>query len=377
MEHLRPSFAEIDLAAISHNTRELKKHAKAMIMAVVKANAYGHGMMQAAQAALNGGADRLGVATPEEALLARSIYPDLPIQVMGMASAWAMPALAKNNIIVTLISPEDARALDAAAREQGVTAGAHLKIDTGMCRIGISPDDLTAFSDLAATLRHVHIEGLFTHFADADNLDFSFTNAQFKLFNECSALLESRGLNISIRHCANSAAILAHPQTCLDMARPGLAMYGINPLPPDHPARGVVHLRPAMRFVTHIGQIKTVPDGSKISYGCAYVCSGKRRVATLPVGYADGLSRLLSNCGEVLVRARRAPIIGRVCMDMCMVDISDIPQACEGDEAVIFGNQQNASIPIEETAGHCRTIPYETLCAISMRVPRVYKEGYC
>jgi alanine racemase len=310
--------------AISHNARALKKHANALLMAVVKANAYGHGLVQSSLAAINGGADRLGVATPEEALLARSGYSNIPIQILGMTPPHALPALVGENIITTLVSAEDARALDATARAQGRIATAHLKIDTGMGRIGISPADLAHFADLAAALHHIRIEGIFTHFADADNPDPSSTHDQFLLFNECTAFLREHGMDTDLRHCANSPAILAHPETCLVMVRPGLALYGINPLPPDHPDRKNVDLRPAMRLVTHLGQIKTVPAGGRISYSGTYVCKSKRRIATLPLGYADGLSRLMSNCGEVLVHSQRAPIVGRVCMDMCMIDISGI-----------------------------------------------------
>ena len=375
---LRPTQAVISLAAFRHNIRLLKKHAApAAFMAVIKANAYGHGMAQMAQAALEAGADRLAVATPEEALALRALCPQVPIQVLGPCGPEAMQALLPQCIVFSLSAPQEAEMLNSLAAAAGVRAFVHVKADTGMGRLGFAADRTDAESALACARRvcalsSLHLEGVFTHCADADSADSAYTHRQMQQFISLLGALAESGIRPFVRHAANSAATLAYPQAHFDMVRPGISLYGVNPCAPGQICGPGSDLRPVMRFGTRIALVKTLPPGSAVSYGCTHVCRESSRIAVLPFGYADGVSRALSGKARFLVRGQRVPLVGRVCMDMCMADISSVPEARAGDEAILFGWQQQASILVDEVAAQSGTIAYESLCAVSARVPRVY-----
>lgn len=364
----RAVWAEIDLSAIAHNVKQIRavttKSAK--VCAVVKADAYGHGAIAVAKTALQSGADRLAVAIVAEAIELRRAGIDVPILVLGYTPAYQSRLVAEYDIIQTIFSLDTAQALSGAAVALGKIIKVHIKIDTGMARIGIPPEEAGAFAASVAALPGIEIEGVYSHFADSDSLDKTFTFKQYDKFMEGIEYIKGHNINIPIRHIANSAALLELPEMHLDMVRPGIILYGLWP---SNEVKKTVELRPAMKFKTQIGFIKDVLPQTSISYGRTYFTQKASRIATLPLGYADGWSRLLANKAEVLVHGYRAPIVGRVCMDQCMIDVSHIPGAKIGDEVLLFGG---ASLPVEEVAEKIGTINYEVVCMLGNRVPRIY-----
>lgn len=369
----RPVWAEVDLGAVAHNLAEIRRQVgeKTAVMAVVKANAYGHGLREVARALSRAGAAWLGVAVPEEALELRELGLEQAILVLSHTPAKTMVEAIKQDIRLTVYSAHQQKDLVDAARRAGKRAKIHLKVDTGMGRLGFppSPAGLEEMRAIAAA-PEVEAEGIFTHFASADEEDASFTRYQLGLFREVLARLAAAGCRFRWRHAANSAALLRLPETHFNLVRPGLALYGLYPSPAVN--NGCVHLRPAMSLKSRIVFLKEVPAGTGISYGRTFVTRRESRIATLPLGYADGYSRLLSNCGQVLVRGKRAPVVGRVCMDQTMIDVTDVEGAAEGDEVVLFGRQGEAFLPVEELAAKMGTISYEVLCLVGERVPRFY-----
>jgi alanine racemase len=364
----RPAWAEIDLSAIAHNVEQIKKitAASAKICAVVKADAYGHGAIAVARTALQAGADQLAVAIVNEAVDLRRAGFQVPILVLGHTPAYQAALVVGHDITQTVFSIEAAQALSRIAVSAGKTAKVHIKIDTGMGRIGIRPEDAGQFAAAVAALPGLVIEGAFSHFASSDSFDKQFTYEQYNRFMEGLEYIKGQGIEIPIRHIANSAAVLELPQMHLDMIRPGIIMYGL--WPSDEVERNI-ELRPAMKLKTKVGFLKDVPSNVSLSYGRTYFTSKSSRIATLPIGYADGWSRLLANQAEVLVRGQRAPLVGRVCMDQCMVDVTHIPDVCAGDEVLLFGGEH---LPVEEVAEKLGTINYEVVCMLGKRLPRVY-----
>jgi alanine racemase len=371
-------WAEIDLAAYVHNLNELRRIARpeARLMAVVKANAYGHGGLEMARAAVGAGADWLGVARPAEALALRADGIDAPILIFGRTPAARVEELAAGSLAQAVLSPEMARELSARAWAADVEVAAHVKVDSGMGRLGLpieAPEARrAAVGEIVeiARLPGLRLEGLFTHFASADRTDLTDARRQLEIFLELDAELRRRGLEIPLRHTANSAALIGLPESHLELVRPGIATYGLYPS--AEVDRGVVDLRPVMALKSRIIQLRQLPAGTAISYGGTYRLPGATRVATVAVGYADGLSRLLSNRGRMLVRGCAAPIVGRVCMDLTMLDVGAATDAEEGDTAVVFGRQQNAEIPVDEVAELAGTINYEITSTVTARVPRIY-----
>jgi alanine racemase len=366
----RPTTAYIDLNALAHNFQEVRSRAQGRkVLAVVKAQAYGHGAISVSKYLLGLGADTLGVALLEEGRELREAGIDAPILVMGAvvpSQAEALVALRLTPVVFTLAM---AQALSGAARALKTQVPVHVKIDTGMGRIGIAPEAAPPFIKELQDLEGIMVQGLMTHFADADLRDKQFASMQMARFETLLKELDARGAAIPLRHAANSAALLDYRQALFTMARPGLMLYGYNPL--EGKAMGA-DLRPVLSLVTHIVFLKKVPAGVPISYGRTFVTSRESLIATVPIGYADGYSRGLSNKGEALVRGVRAPIAGRVCMDMCMLDVTGVPGVCEGDEVVLLGKQGDQRITADELAVKTGTIAYEVLCGISSRVPRVY-----
>jgi len=367
----RPVWAEVDLNRISHNMREIRRLVRKSceLMAVVKADGYGHGALPVARAALMAGASRLAVAIPEEGVTLRKDGIPSPILVMG--SLWPEQAevIVSNSLTATVFDLPLAQALSAEAKRQRKNVRVHLKVDTGMGRIGLFPRDVVPFINQVLRLPYLEIEGIYTHFATADAVDKTYAYQQFGLFEKVIKEMKDAGIQIPLRHAANSAAILNLPESHLDMVRPGIILYGINPLEGGSPS---INLKPALSWKAKIAYVKRVPAGTGISYGRTHITRGSVRIATLPLGYADGLSRALSNKGEVLIRGQRAPIVGRVCMDQCMVDVSQIEGIQVGDEAVLVGSQGRKRLSAEEVAQKIGTIGYEVVCNIGKRVPRVY-----
>lgn len=370
---LRPVWAEVDLGALGHNVGEVRRlvGSKVKIMAVVKANAYGHGAAEVARAAVRSGADWLGVATPEEAFSLREEGVEAPILVLGYVPYTDLEELIRKDVSITVFSLAQAKDASRVAARRGAAVRVHVKIDTGMMRIGFLPGRKTEEEIFQlASLPGVVAEGIFTHFALADAEDKSFTREQLKRFLALVSSLERGGLRIPLRHAANSAAIIDIPETHLDMVRAGIMIYGLFPSP--EVSQNKVELRPVMSWKSRIILVKEVGAGTGISYGHTFITARKSLIATVPLGYADGFSRLLSNKACVLVRGRRVPVVGRICMDQFMADVTGVEGVAEGDEVVIFGRQGQEFIGVDELAQALGTINYEVVCMVSSRVPRRY-----
>ncbi|KXS56652.1 MAG: alanine racemase [Candidatus Adiutrix intracellularis] len=364
----RQTWVEIDLSAIQHNVRYFKSLLSpgTRFCAVVKANGYGHGATAVARAALAAGADYLAVADLDEALTLREAGFNDPILILGYTPPAATRLVVANDITQTIFSLEQAQALAAAAVEFGRPSKVHLKIDTGMGRLGVFPALAGELAGAISRLNGLELEGAFTHFAMADSADKNMTDRQLAVFKAALADIQDQGVALSIRHAANSAATLDLPETHLDMVRVGISLYG---LAPSDECGQEAPLKPAMKLKTRVTQLKEVPAGTTISYGATYVTPGPARIATLPLGYADGWSRRLSGLAELSFGGRRAPIIGRICMDQCLAEVSGLPDLKAGDEVLLFGGPE---LPVEEVAGHLGTINYEVICLPDRRIPRVY-----
>lgn len=368
---IRPTRAIVDLGAIAFNVKSLKRHVGAgtLFMAVVKADGYGHGIVPVARTAVESGADWLGVALLEEGITLREAGIKVPILVLGEALIEGADLFVRYNITATVCSPGCLLALDQAADMNNQKASVHIKIDTGMGRIGLAPDEVFSFIKRAMSMKNIRVEGLFSHFSSVDEKDKGFSYKQLDQFNQVIRALETHGIQIPMKHFAGSAAVIDFPESYFDMVRPGISLYGVYPSPEvDHS----VPLKPAMTLKTAIAFIKYVPAGTFVSYGRTFETRRKSRIATLPVGYADGYPRLLSNQGEVLVSGLRAPVVGRVCMDMTLIDVTDIPEATVGSGVVLFGKQNNGEILVDEIAEKAGTISHEILCGITKRVPKEY-----
>jgi len=374
----RPTVARVDLAAIRRNLGTMRARlsgAGVSILAAVKADAYGHGLLPVARALSEEGVDWLGVALTEEGLELRRAAISTPILVLGGFADGSEPRALDAGLTPVLYRSASARALNAIAARRQIPVGVHLKIDTGMNRLGVPMAELPAFLDLLDDLEHVYIDGVMTHLAEAEAADTEFTEGQLAAFARAIGQVRSRGHRPRWLHGANSAGVMTHqglaePAGC-NLVRPGLALYGIAP---DDRLEGVWPLEPALSFESAISFLKRVPAGAKASYGLTWTARRPTKLATLPVGYGDGYLRAFGNRAEVLIRGRRAPVVGRVCMDLCLVDVTDVPRVREGDRAILLGSQSGQRIGAGELARLVDTIPYEIICAISPRVPRVYRD---
>jgi alanine racemase len=367
------NYALIDLDAIAHNVAALKARvgASAELWAVVKANAYGHGAVPVARTALAAGASRLAVARISEGTALRQAGVTAPILVMGAHLPAEAEAAVAHDLITTVNNDAFARALNDQARDAGKKMRIHVKVDTGMGRFGRLPDELLPFLERLTRYPQLTVEGLWTHFATADERDKSFAREQFARYQEAADAVSGR-FEIPIHHVANSAAILDLPETWLDAVRPGIALYGLYP---SAEVSATVTLRPALTLISHVGRVRALPPGSSVSYGRTFIAERRTTVALLPIGYGDGVHRLLSNRGEILIRGQRAPIIGRVCMDNIMVDVTAISGVQEGDEAVLIGRQGEDRISAEEVAAWAQTINYEVTTGLLPRATRAYTGG--
>ncbi|MEW6032511.1 MAG: alanine racemase [Bacillota bacterium] len=372
----RPTWAEISLDAVAENTRRLAALARpAELMAVVKADAYGHGAVETARAALAAGATWLGVATLEEAIQLRREGLTAPVLIMGPSSPAQARSIVEHDVTAAVFEMGTAEALAAAARRAGRTARAHLKVDTGMSRIGVSPDaEGVRLAAKLAALDGLVLDGVYTHYAGADEKDKTSARRQTDLFRSFLDLAAGEGLRFRWRHAANSAALLDLPETRFDLVRTGISLYGLYPS--EEVDRSRVELLPAMAWKTRLMHVKRVPAGTPVSYGGEYVTTRPTLIGTCPVGYADGYRRALAGRGRVLVQGWSCPVLGRVNMDHIMVGLEAVPGARPGDEAVLLGpSAGEARITAEELAGHCGTIAYEIVSTVGRRVPRVYLRG--
>lgn len=372
-DFLRRTWAEIDLDAVRYNYQSVRNRLPdtCSCMAVVKADAYGHGAAAVAAELADAGADWFGVSNLEEALQLRKSGILAPILIFAYTPPEYAATLASHDLVQTVLDSDYANQLEQAAAEAEVTVRIHIKLDTGMSRIGFFCQGETGAPIEAiarvCSLPHLLAEGIFTHFAVADEkCGDEITHCQFRRFTETVTALEARGITFSVRHCCNSAAALRFPEMHLDMVRVGIVLYGA---PPSREMANSLALRAPMVLKTVISQIKTVPAGTAVSYGHTYVCERPSTLATLPIGYADGLKRLTSGSFRVSVNGHLAPLVGRVCMDQCMVDVTDIPNVCVGMTVTVFGKD---GVTVDDYAACCQTIPYESLCDIGKRVPRVY-----
>ena len=367
----RPTWLDVDLDAIAHNVRTLKALVgpHVALMAVLKADGYGHGAVKVARTALNNGADWCGVASLSEALALRNAGIEAPILILGFTPGWHAREALLRDVSLTVYDLDVARAYARAAQELKRTARVHVEVDTGMSRLGVLPAAAPSFIRAVAALNAICVEGIFTHFSSADS-DEGYTQLQLARFRD---VLSTIGDLPTLRyvHAANSAGALAYPEARFNMVRIGLAMYGLNPFHPAPLRPAGLRLRPAMTWRTTIAQVKTLPAGTPVSYGGRFVCPRETTIAVIPVGYADGFRRAPCTFGEVLVRGQRAPIVGAVCMDQSMIDVSHIPNVRIGDEVVIIGQQGSEQISVEAVAVRLGTISYEVISAILPRVPRV------
>jgi len=363
----RPTWAEVNLKSLAHNLNQVKKllSGKTKIMATIKADAYGHGLIPVARKLAGCGVDYFGVASIDEGIKLRLARVKEPILILGLVLKEDATPLFRYKLTSTICSYDLALELDRQARRLGQKIKVHIKVDTGMGRIGVAQDDALKLLRKIHRLKFIEIEGIFTHFAFAD-MDREFTVRQINLFNDLISQLEKNGINIPLKHTANSMGILAYRNSHFNMVRPGLVLYGL------YPKQGLkINLKPVLSLKTKVLYVKEVPKGCGISYGHIYVTKNKTTIITLPIGYGDGYPRNLSNIGSVLINGKSFKISGRICMDQIMVDVGNFKVSL-GQEAVLIGSQAKNRITAEELARLAGTIPYEIVCGLGSRIPRVY-----
>ena len=366
-------LAIIDLDAIAYNMTNIKSKVgkETGIIGIIKADAYGHGSVEISKVILENGADWLAVAVVDEGINLRKNGIAAPILLLGYTPELRLEDVVNNGFIQTVYTYKTAKKLSDVAVRLGKTAVIHIKIDTGMGRIGYrvneaSADEIVKISELP----NIEVNGMFTHFSTADEKDKDYTLNQYKKFVQMDALLRERGLEIPIKHAANSAAIMDFDNMMFNMVRPGIILYGAYPS--EEVDKDNLSIKPAMSVKTHVSYVKEVNEGDYISYGRKYQAVGKRIIATITVGYADGFMRAYSNGGKVLIKGECAPIVGRICMDQFMVDVTDIKDVQINDEVVLIGKQGNKEITVDFIASILDTINYEVFCTLSKRVPRQY-----
>ena len=371
-KHLRPAWAEVNLDNLANNMKEIRRVSKSKdIIAVVKADAYGHGAIDAAQVFLENGATRLAVAVISEAVELRESGIGCPIMILGFTSPYLIDDLLRYDIQQTVYSYEYACEISKAAVKQNKAAKIHIALDTGMGRIGFRPEEKSVDEVYKISkLHNIVIEGLFSHFSSADQEDKSYTYMQIEKFNRFYNELLKRGIQINVKHIANSAAIIDMPEVHFDAVRPGIILYGYYPS--NEVSKDKINLKSAMSLKANVIHVKKVPCGEYIGYGRKFKTARESLIATLPIGYADGYTRLLFGKAKVIVNGKFAPVAGRICMDQCMIDVTEIGNVKAGDEAILMGSENNLKFDADDIADLLGTINYEVLCAISKRIPRVY-----
>ncbi len=367
-EVVRPTFVEVNLTQIERNLESIRrKVAPARLMPILKANAYGHGLKEVAQR-LARGADYLGVAVLEEGILLREAGLEAPILVLGGIWGDQIPLYLKYNLTLTASSVDRLEQVDTLAGQAKVKARVHLKIDTGMERIGVHYYNAHTLQEAALKCRHIDVEGIFSHFANADRMDLTHARLQLERFEEVIRFYEHHSLPSPIRHIANSAAILQLPESYFDMVRPGILMYGVYP---EKEVRRSIEVLPALSWKSRVVYFKVVEPGHPVSYGSTWSSDHRIRLVTVPVGYGDGYFRSMSNKASVIIRDKRFPQVGTICMDQLMVNI-EMESAYNGDEVILIGESAGGRISVEDLAEWAGTNPYEILTNINTRVPRVY-----
>ena len=366
----RPAWAEVNLQALRHNYREIKKQLApgVKMCAVVKANAYGHGAIPVARVAVEEGADYFAVAALSEGIELRKAGFTTPILVLGLVMPEDAKEVVDYGITQVVCEPELAKALSREAVRQHKEVRVHLKVDTGMGRIGVRPEEVGALAKAIKDLPGLVIEGMFSHFATADLKDKSYTKKQLAAFKEAIAAVEAQGVKLAVKHIAESAAVLEIPEAHFDMVRAGIIQYGLWPSEEvTHP----IDLHPVMALKARVTWVKTLHKGESIGYGREFIADSDRRIATIPLGYADGFVRAYCGEGHVEIHGLPARFAGRGCMDQMMVDVTDIPDVKIGDEVTLFGSE---TLTIDDLARWGNTINYEVPCLLGARLPRVYKQ---
>lgn len=369
----RDTWADISLDALSHNVNAFKHYTNpaCRLMAVVKADGYGHGAVEIAQTAIDAGADWLGVAFVDEGIELRKAGVQKPILLLGYTPPRSIEAAVIHDLTITVFTRDLLDQIEAAAKRMNKTPKVHMKVNTGMNRIGVSTS--TEAIHLARAIQEssfIELEGIFTHFAEADNEDSTYTYKQFETFQTITESIEAEGIYIPIKHCANSAATIGYRNMHLNMVRVGVSLYGFYPSP--H-LRKMIDLTPVMTLKTKVAAVNKLEAGTPISYGRTFETEQPSSIATLPIGYADGLPRLLSNQGTMAIHRHIVPIVGSICMDQCMIDVSGIGKISPDDEVTVFGDGDKGVPTADEIASLTGTIHYEVTCSIGKRVPRIYQ----
>lgn len=382
MDFIKRTWAEIDMDALDANIEHIKAKMEKghKVMGIVKADAYGHGDGFVARRLEEAGFDWFGVSNIEEGMSLRNEGITKPILILGYTPVDTAKILAEKKITQALIGMDYCKALQAEAEKAGVTVDGHIKLDTGMTRVGFQTDETNFDQSLKDIIKvskmpNIKITGIFTHHAVADAYQGDnpkFTEMQFSRFCKMTEALKAAGVDIGLRHCANSATTISYPEKHMDMCRSGVITYGMLP---SGECEGRIELKPLMTLKTTVGLVKHVKAGAQLSYGRTYTAETDRIIATVPIGYADGYNRGLSNRAKMIVRGQYAPVVGRVCMDQLMLDVTDIPGVQMGDEVIVVGRDGDCSVTFDELAEMLGTINYELSCAVSKRVPRVYLKG--
>lgn len=367
----RPTWVEIDLNALRHNLRAIKKRVgpQVKILGIVKADAYGHGDYEVSSVLLNHGIEMLGIAILEEGILLRNKGIEAPLLLLGGFFEDQIDAVIHYHLIPTVYDLKLAEAISKRAHSFNRVINVHVYVDTGMGSIGVKHDRAVEFIRSLQDMKNLFIGGIYTHCSCSDEKESTFTNLQTTRFKEVLAALDAIKIDIPLRHMANSGAVIGYPDTHFNMVRPGLSLYGLYP---SEDVSRDIGIRPIMSFKTRVIHVKSMEPGDVVGYGGTCRITKSTRVATLPFGYDDGYNRLLSGQGKVIIRGIKVPIIGRICMDQCFVDVTNIKDVSVGDEVVIYGSQGQETISIESVAKQLNTIPYEVTCAVSKRVPRIY-----
>jgi alanine racemase len=367
----RPTRIMVDLDAITGNLRAIRAHAGVPVMAIVKANAYGHGLVPVGLHLQARGVEQLGVAFVEEGIALRNAGVTVPILVLGGIFGPQVAHFIANDLETTVSSIDKLRQVEAAAQAMGHKAVIHLKIDTGMERVGVHSYSCQPFIEAALSSRWCELKGIYSHLACADDPASPMTSQQLERFLDACAHIERAGAPMPLRHLANSGGVLHFPDTYLDMVRPGILMYGVLP---DPASQATINVQPALSLVSQVVYFKVVKAGHPVSYGATWAPDADTRVVTIPIGYGDGYPRSLSSCGQVLIRGKQHPLVGRVCMDQFMVDIGG-DSAWNEDEVILIGHQDDATLTTEDLALAAGTIPYEILTGLNERIPREYRGG--
>lgn len=365
------TWAEIDLDALRYNFKEVKSKTSAPVMAIIKADAYGHGVNMVADTLLKEGAAWFGVATADEAIELRNLGYTTPILILGVIFPEEYHSIIERDISFAVTSLADAKAVQEVAKTLGKKALVHIKLDTGMGRLGFAPNEKSVEEICQISkMDYIELQGIFSHMSKADEADKTYANGQFEKFTAMCRALEDKGVALPIKHLANSASIATLPHTHLDMVRSGIVTYGLKPS--EDVGEEHIRLKPVMTLKSKITHIKTVEEDLPISYGGNFVAKKGSKIATVAIGYADGLSRVLSGKIKFLVKGHYAPVVGNICMDQCMIDITDFDDINVFDEVIIFGSDGNNTISVDSVALLIGTINYEVVCSVARRVPRAY-----